>query len=72
MFRFAHPEYLYALAVLPLILLVYFYHLRWKTKARKQFGDLALVERLAPNVSKTKPIDVANLLIILISSLHWM
>ena len=64
MFRFEHPEYLYALAVLPLILVVYFYHLRWKNKARKQFGDLALVERLAPNVSKTKPVTklVLNLL----------
>ncbi|MBK8584909.1 MAG: VWA domain-containing protein [Bacteroidetes bacterium] len=64
MFRFEHPEYLYALAVLPLILLVYLYHLRWKNKARKQFGDPALVERLAPNVSKTKPVTklVLNLL----------
>lgn len=56
MFRFAHPEYLYALAVLPIILLFYFYQLAWKKKARKQFGDSSLMERLTPNVSKTKPI----------------
>jgi Ca-activated chloride channel family protein len=63
MFRFAHPEYLYALAVLPAILVVYFYNLRWKIKARKKFGDLSLVERLSPNVSKTKP--VTKLILIL-------
>lgn len=56
MFRFAHPEYLYALAVLPVLLLFYFYFIAWKKKARKQFGASDLVERLTPNVSKTKPV----------------
>lgn len=64
MFRFAHPEYLYALAVLPVILLAYFYYRSWKKKARKQFGDVILVDRLTPNVSKTKPVTklILNLL----------
>ena len=49
------------LAVLP-IYFVYFYHLRWKIKARKQFGDL-IVERLL-KCFKTKPVTklVLNLL----------
>lgn len=64
MFRFAHPEYLYALAVVPIILLLYFYLLAWKKKARKQFADNKLMEMLTPNVSKTKPVTklVLNLL----------
>ncbi len=64
MFRLAHPEYMYALAVLPAILLLYFYNLRWKKKARKKFGDLTLMEKLSPNVSKTKP--VTKLILILL------
>ena len=56
MFRLAHPEYLYALAVLPVILLFYIYSIRWKKKAIKSFGDPLLVNKLTPNISKSKPI----------------
>jgi Ca-activated chloride channel family protein len=57
MFRFEHPEFLYALVVLPLILLLYFYRQSWRKKVRKRFGEVALVEKLIPNISKTKPVS---------------
>ncbi|MBL0103573.1 MAG: VWA domain-containing protein [Bacteroidetes bacterium] len=57
MFRFEHPEFLYALVVLPLILVLYFYRQNWRKKARKRFGEINLVDKLIPNISKTKPVS---------------
>src|SRR4051812_32658357 len=55
MFRFAHPEYLYALAVLPVIALLYFLMQAWKKRARKRFGDMQLVDQLSGGRSTSKP-----------------
>ncbi len=57
MFRFAHPEYLYALIILPVILLAYFVMQNAKRKARKKFGDIDLVEKLVPGRSRIKSIS---------------
>jgi Ca-activated chloride channel family protein len=54
--RFAHPEYLYALAVIPLIILLFIVMRIMKRKAWKQLGDANLVARLAPSVSRGKPV----------------
>jgi Ca-activated chloride channel family protein len=56
MFRFAHPEYLYALAILPLILLLFIVMQSWKKRARRRFGDQALMDQLSADYSKGKPI----------------
>ena len=54
MFRFEHIEYLFYLAGLPLLGIFYFLYQLWRTKAFKRLGDLNLVERLAPELSKAK------------------
>lgn len=46
MLRFQHSEYLYALFLLILIVLVYVSVLVWKRKAVKKIGDKSLVEQL--------------------------
>ena len=56
MFRFEHPEYLYGLVILPLILLLFLYRRNWRNKARRRFGEPVLVDKLIPNISKTKPV----------------
>jgi len=55
-FRFAHPEYLYALAVIPVIILLFIVMRIMKRKAWKKLGDSNLVTKLAPSVSRGKPV----------------
>jgi Ca-activated chloride channel family protein len=55
MFRFAHPEYLYGLAAIPLIWLLYAFMIAWKRKARKKLGDANLISRLSQSSSRSKP-----------------
>ncbi|MDD4199031.1 MAG: VWA domain-containing protein [Paludibacter sp.] len=55
MFRFAEPEYLYLLLVVPLLTLIFvFYRIR-KRKNIAAFGDPDLLEGLMPNVSTVRP-----------------
>jgi len=54
--RFAHPEYLYGLAVVPLLLVLFFTMMIWRRKAFKRLGDSYLMEQLAPEVSKNRPV----------------
>ena len=56
MFRFAHPEYLYALAVLPVILILFLLMASWKKRARLRLGEQVLIDRLADVHSRSKPI----------------
>jgi Ca-activated chloride channel family protein len=56
MFRFAHPEYLYALAALPVIAILFFLMQGWKKRARKRLGDSQLVDQLTEGRSKSKPV----------------
>lgn len=54
MFRFEHPEYLYALAVLPLLLLLFWMAIRNFRKAKKALGESHLISRLMPGSSTGK------------------
>jgi Ca-activated chloride channel homolog len=54
--RFAHPEYLYGLVVVPLIVILFLTMMMWRRKAYKRFGDSSLVNQLAPEVSRNRPI----------------
>ena len=53
--RFAHPEYLYGLAAVPLIIILFIVMMIWRRKAYKRLGDSVLVNQLAPEVSKNRP-----------------
>lgn len=54
MFRFAHPEYLYALYVLPVIIILFFFLVRNQKKNLKAFANLTLHNVLLPKHSKVK------------------
>ena len=54
MFRFAHPEYLYALYVLPVIVILFFFLIRNQKKNLKAFANLSLHKVLLPKHSKVK------------------
>lgn len=55
MFRFEEPTYLYLLAELPALALVRWLLERQQRKRLKQFGDLALLKQMAPEVSRWRP-----------------
>ena len=51
MFRFAHPEFLYLLFILPVLIVFYIYAIVWKRKAVKRYGNPELLKELMPDVS---------------------
>lgn len=51
MFRFAHPDFLYLLFILPVIIAFYVYAMILKKKAIKRYGNPALLSELMPEVS---------------------
>ncbi|MHB1050239.1 MAG: VWA domain-containing protein [Bacteroidota bacterium] len=63
MFRFAHPEYLYLLAALPLLLLLFMYVRARNNSARKSFSSAELFRRLAESHSDRKRVIKATLLL---------
>ena len=54
MFRFANPQYLYLLILIPIFILVYFFMRRQRTRRLKEFGDMALLAGLMPDVSSAR------------------
>jgi Ca-activated chloride channel homolog len=54
MIRFAHTEYLYALAVIPVMVLAYWLFVRSRSGAAARFGAPSMLERLAAEASRTK------------------
>ena len=55
MFKFAHPEYLYLLIIIPLIIGWFIYSRYQRRQALKTFGDPALLAALMPGASKGRP-----------------
>ena len=55
MFRFENPQYLYLLAVVPLLAVLYYYTNYRKRKRLKRYGDPALLEELMIDVSAWRP-----------------
>lgn len=55
MFRFAEPEYLYLLLVVPLLTLIFIFYSIRKRKNIAAFGDPVLLKDLMPNVSTVRP-----------------
>jgi len=66
MIRFAHSEYLYALLVLPGLLLLFVWFALRGRKLLREFGNLKLLDRLMPLQSRfKKPVKFSLLLIAL-------
>ncbi|HEV8539431.1 MAG TPA: VWA domain-containing protein [Bacteroidota bacterium] len=54
MIRFAHDEYLYALALVPLLLVVFVWALRMRRQALQRFGNLPVLELIMTSAGKYK------------------
>ncbi len=63
MIRFAHIEYLYAMAVIPVMIVAYILFARLRSKAAARFGNPQILERLAAEASRSK--RVAKLVVLL-------
>ncbi len=50
--RFEHPEYLYGILVLPLMLLVFVLMMRWRKNALKAFGEMKVISKLMPDITR--------------------
>jgi len=55
LFRFANPDYLYLLLVLPVMVLLYILNAFRKKRAIVRMGDPALIRRLMPELSMIRP-----------------
>ena len=55
LFRFANPDFLYLLLLLPAVILLYIINAIRKKKALKRLGDINLVSRLVPEMSRIRP-----------------
>ncbi len=55
MFRFGHPEYLYLLAIIPILAFMQIIFQRQRKKRLEKFGKLQLLEHLMPDVSFIRP-----------------
>ena len=51
MFRFAHPEYFWALLLIPALTALFVYARIQRVKALKKYGDPEILKLLMPNVS---------------------
>ena len=69
MFRFAHPEYLYLLILIPLLAFIQLLFTAQKKKALKRFGNPELVNHLMPDVSYIRPVVKFYLLLLALTAL---
>lgn len=56
MFRFANSEYLYALIIIPVLIVLFVITRIMRKKALAKFAKKGILEELMPNVSKTRPV----------------
>lgn len=56
MFRFENPEYLYLLALIPLLAVLYYFTNYIRRKRLRAYGDPELLKELMPDVSRFRPI----------------
>lgn len=69
MFRFGNVEILYALVVIPVLILLFLLAGYLKKKALRKFGEITVISQLMPLVSKTRPVVKFIFLIIALSSI---
>ena len=61
--------YLYFLAVIPIIVMLFLVNLYWKRKKQLEFGDVELVKKLSPEKSVFKPVLKITVLLLALASL---
>src|ERR1700761_1404460 len=55
MLRFGHSLFLYALVLVPVLILLFLFVRRWKRKALAALGDRPVISRIIPDVSFKRP-----------------
>ena len=56
LFRFANPDYLYLLLLLPVMALLFIINEIRKRRVRRRLGDIRLIETLMPELSDSRPV----------------
>ncbi len=56
MYELDHPYYFYLLLLIPLVLLLFAGYRLWQKRVRRYFGEAPLLDKMAPERSKSKPI----------------
>ena len=69
MFRFANPEYLYALLLIPALMIFYLYSRIKRRKAMAKFGQREILSVLMPDASKARPTVKYFLLLLALTSI---
>ena len=69
MYKIEEPAYIYFFAIIPVIIVIYLFVSSWKKRTQKKFASPALLEKLAPNTSKFKPLLKLLFLLVGISGL---
>jgi len=54
MYQFENKIYFFALALIPLFIIMHFLASAWRKRALKRFGDMAIIQQLFPEVSRSK------------------
>ncbi|MDZ7741408.1 MAG: VWA domain-containing protein [Bacteroidota bacterium] len=54
--RFEHTEFLYALLLIPVFIILFILMMNWKRRAFKSFGEWQIFSRLIPFYSKTRAV----------------
>jgi Ca-activated chloride channel family protein len=54
--KFAEPGYFYALLFIPLFIILFVVMRSWRRRAMRRFGEQALVKRLTPDISRSRPV----------------
>jgi Ca-activated chloride channel homolog len=64
LFRFAYPDFLYLLLLLPVMVLIFIFDEIRKRNARKRLGEVKLVNNLMPEISDSRTIVKFGLLLL--------
>lgn len=62
-------KYLYLLILLPILACIFFFNMYWKRKKQREFGDLELVKKLAPEHSIFKPFLKLGVILLALAAL---
>lgn len=69
MFRFANPEYLNYLFIIPILMVLFIIILILKKRDIKKYGDISIIQQLMPEVSIARPIIKFIFILIALCSL---
>ncbi len=68
LFRFANPDFLYLLLLLPVLVILWILNEVRRRRALQRLGDSELVRRLMPEMSKTRPVVKFMILLIAVTA----